>query len=117
MRVGLCSGLPPRLRGRALRCLTPESRMMSAQDNMLQELQGDVVLVPGETGKRCGGAKVALVTDSGDEYVIIPKGAGADLAGYLSARISALAVIEERDEELYCIQVRSYRLADDFVDA
>jgi hypothetical protein len=88
---------------------------MNAHNPVQQKLEGDIVLYAGDPAP-CGGAKVALVTDSGDEYVVLPKGAGADLAEYLSARVAVSCEVRNADDDMVCIQVRSYTLLDEFAD-
>ncbi|MDL2272373.1 hypothetical protein LJC23_05000 [Desulfovibrio sp. OttesenSCG-928-I05] len=84
-------------------------------DTFVQKLEGDIVVFTGDAGI-CGGARVALVTDSGDEYAIAPKGAGADLAELLSARVAVSCEIRSTEGDAACIQVRSYTLLDEFPD-
>lgn len=88
---------------------------MNAQNPVQQKLEGDIVLASGDHA-RAGSARVALVTDSGDEYTILPKGAGVDLAEYLSARVAVSCEVMNLGDDTACIQVRSYTLLDEFSD-
>lgn len=84
-------------------------------DKSVQKLEGDVVVFTSNSNA-CGGARVALVTDSGDEYAIVPKGAGVDLAELLSARVAVSCEIRTSEGDAACIQVRRYTILDEFPD-
>lgn len=82
-------------------------------DQSVQKLEGDIVVFTGDFAQ-CAGARVALVTDSGDEYAVVPKGAGADLAEFLSTRVAVTCEVRSADSDAACILVRSYTLLDEF---
>ncbi|SHN48912.1 hypothetical protein [Desulfovibrio litoralis] len=57
-------------------------------------------------------AKISLVTTSGEQYIILPKGAGNDLLERLNANITATGNIFNENERSYFF-VRDYSFNDD----
>ncbi len=62
------------------------------------------------------GAKVAVVTEDGTEYLVIHKGVGIDLLEHTSANAEVTGVVTAK-EDGYIIQVRSYSVNDGYDDA
>lgn len=70
-------------------------------------LRGYIAPLP--SGQPC---RVALVaTDSGEEYPILPRGAGIDLADMVSAQVDVVCSIQE-EGEFKRLYVRSYQVLD-----
>ncbi len=91
---------------------------MSTQD--LQTIQGYILAVPRTTGKE-ESSRVAVVTEDGTEYHVLHKGAGAGLAGNISANVEVTGTVsplmrEGEQPPGFLLQVRSYRLTDGYDD-
>ncbi len=69
------------------------------------------------------GARVAVAPDSGQDYLVLHRGAGVDLLGHISARVEVIGVVvsapqppEQNPEEAAVppyLMVRRYRVLDD----
>jgi hypothetical protein len=68
-------------------------------------------------------AKVAVITDNGDEYPVLHKGAGISLIGNINANVEVTGQLfrpapedAEADKPECFLSVKSYRLTDGFDD-
>jgi hypothetical protein len=67
---------------------------------------------------------VAVITDNGEEYPVLHKGAGISLIGNINANVEVTGqlfrpvpdVDAEADKPEYLLSVKSYRLTDGFDD-
>lgn len=83
---------------------------MKAEAGM-KTVRGDVAPFIG-----AGEGRVAIVT--GDcEYLVIPRGAGADLIEHLSCQVEAIGTVSEDEDGVQRIMVRSYTVTDQDDDA
>lgn len=85
---------------------------MSGQQNQLT-VQGYIVSIP--SGEIEEGAKVAIQTDAGAEYFILPKGMGLDLMEHVNAKAEVSGIVEKRGENNFLL-VRNYSVRDGFED-
>lgn len=85
---------------------------MSGQQKQ-QIINGYIVTVP--RGEADASIHVALHTDNGDEFFILPKGMGIDLVEHVNARAEVSGIVEQRDEAHF-ILVRNYTVKDGFED-
>ncbi|MDR2162154.1 MAG: hypothetical protein LBO77_08480 [Desulfovibrio sp.] len=94
----------------------------------LQTIRGYVQALPRTPGGE-DAARVAVIAGDGTEYHIAHKGAGMDLADFISADVEARGsvsslpargTLQEEDEpektRAFLLTVRSYRLTDGFDD-
>lgn len=80
----------------------------------LQKFQGYIRPAPQVEGRE-EAARVALVADDGTEYHILHKGVGVDLVEHISADVEVNGTLHTQDDVPY-VQVRTYRLVDDYQD-
>lgn len=85
---------------------------MSGQQN--QTLQGYIVALP-KSGGKDDGFRVAVQTEDGTEYHVIPKGMGMDLAHHVNVGVEVTGQVQENDET-FLVMVRSYKLQDEYDD-
>jgi len=88
--------------------------MISTQEVMT--LKGFVQAIPRSTAE--DGARVALVTTSGEEYPVLHKGAGVDLVDHISADVEVTASLVEMPEIEggKALRVRKYQVLDGYED-
>lgn len=87
---------------------------MNTQQN-LTVVQGYIVALPRHDANE-ENALVAVVDEQTQtEYYIIPRGMGADLSESINVGATISGVVHEKEGVQY-IQVRTYKLADEFAD-
>lgn len=73
--------------------------------------------VRGDVAPFSGKGECRVVLREGDvEYRILPRGAGVDLADEVGSQVEVDGFVREEGEDVVSIQVRSYRVLDDFDD-
>ncbi len=80
----------------------------------LQTVQGYIAALP-RVKQSDEIAKVVVITDSGEEFKILHKGVGVDLADHVSASVEVQGVITELEDSKN-ILVRTYKLNEDWYD-
>ncbi|MDR1242544.1 MAG: hypothetical protein LBM00_07165 [Deltaproteobacteria bacterium] len=85
---------------------------MISQQN-LKTIRGYIISRPKNSGGDDAG--IALQDEGGEEFLIIPRGMGLDLADYINAKIEISGLVREQDE-CKSIQVRRYVLQDEYED-
>ena len=83
---------------------------MKAEAGKQATVRGDVAPLVGHGEGR------VVVVDGDTEYRVVPRGAGVDLVDHLGAQIEVTGTLTEDEEGVVRIQVRSYRLIDQFDD-
>ncbi len=84
-----------------------------SQQNLIT-VRGYVMALPSSQEGR-EDAKVALQSDNGEEYIILPRGMGIDLVDLINAGVEITGSLQERGEYKF-IQVRQYKTQDEYDD-
>lgn len=86
---------------------------MSSQQNIIT-VRGYVVALPNNQ-EGSEDAKVAVQSENGEEYLVIPRGMGIDLVDLINAGVEVSGALQERDGIKF-IQVRQYKTEDEYDD-
>ena len=98
--------------------LQPLSAPLAAMDTQKKDIvvvRGYVEAMPLGPGNEKN-AKVAIVTEDGTRYSVLPKGPGLELLQEVGAPVEAKGLMSS-DEGLFFIQVSSFEIQDGFDDA
>lgn len=80
-------------------------------------MQAHAMKIRGDVAPFAGKGDSRVVLRDGDvEYRVMPRGAGVDLADEVGAQVEVDGLVREDDEGEHVIQVRSFRVLDEFED-
>ncbi len=79
-------------------------------ESSVKKVRGDVEPFPKK------GLCRVIVRDGENEYLVMPRGAGVDLADEVGAHVEMDGLVHEDAEGVLWVQVRSFRILDEFED-